>query len=381
MKSLIILTLTLLITSSLSAQPWRGPLKICRSTDGITFTSVQTFQDSSGVPCIIKLNDGRLICAFQWGRQPVGSLTWDRVAVKFSNDSGATWTDPVPVVVNNLPSNYQRPFDPTLVITDDGRIRMFFSSGQSTMIDSSINTYSATSDDGINYTLDPGVRFSMPEGPVIDPAVIRFRNLWHLENPAGAPAEGAYHNISGDGLNYSRVSNINSDASHNWTGNYVVNDTNELRFYGTGASGTTIWYSSSPNGGEWSSYVHTNIHGGDPGVVKVSDNNYIMIYTGPLYVVSVNENNFSTHGFSLNQNYPNPFNPATVISFNLPSAKQTTLRIFDINGKDIALLLDEVMEPGSHSISFNGEGLPSGIYFYELKAGEFRKRMKMVLLK
>ncbi|MEK9137377.1 MAG: hypothetical protein AAB393_09655, partial [Bacteroidota bacterium] len=75
--------------------PWNNPLKIA-SSDGRIFTPPTTFQDSSGVPSAIRWKGDTLICAFQWFRQPVGSPTWDRVAVKFSYDAGVHWTDPTP---------------------------------------------------------------------------------------------------------------------------------------------------------------------------------------------------------------------------------------------------------------------------------------------
>ncbi|MBK9406438.1 MAG: hypothetical protein IPN57_18240, partial [Ignavibacteria bacterium] len=116
----------------------------------------------------------------------------------------------------------------------------------------------------------------MPDRPVLDPAVIKFRNLWHLANPiSNMTISGAFHNISNDGINFTRVQDINSDATHSWIGNYMINDTNELRFYG---SGMNVWFSSSPNGGEWSAFNNTNIQGGDPSVLRLSSNDYLMIY-------------------------------------------------------------------------------------------------------
>lgn len=378
MKRLICFLL-LLISTNLFAQgepPWRRPLKICTSSDGQSFSNVRTFQDSSGVPCILRLQSGMLISAFQWFRQPVGSATWDRVAVKFSSDSGTTWTEPQPITVNGLPQNFQRPFDPTLAITDDGRIRVFFSSGLNMTLDTSINTYSAVSDDGINYNMDSGFRFSLPDKPVIDPAVIKFRGMWHLVNPV-TMGTGAYHNISGDGLNFTRVQDIASDMAHSWIGNFVIRDTSELRFYG---SGGMIWYSTSPNGGQWSSFINTNIQGGDPAALKLSGTNYLMIYTGPPYPNAIGESGSLPEEFSLSQNYPNPFNPATKINYKLHVTGYIELIVFDALGKDVATLVNEMKIAGSYEVEFNASNLPSGVYFYSLIANGKQMSVKRMAL-
>jgi hypothetical protein len=160
MKNISLLLLLILLTSKLFGQyPWERPLKTAWSNDGITFNAPTIFQDSSGVPSLIKWKGDTLICAFQWFRVPIGSPSWDRVAVKFSYDNGITWTQPIPIVVNGLPPNYQRPFDPTLVIYNSDSIRIYFSSSDGFPIgglDSTVNTYSAKSIDGINYTFDTG---------------------------------------------------------------------------------------------------------------------------------------------------------------------------------------------------------------------------------
>src|SRR5689334_231661 len=115
---MVVTGLFLVSTSHLYSQgyPWERPLKMAWSTDGVTFDPPVIFQDSSGVPSVVKWKGDTLVSAFQWFRTPIGSLTWDRVAVKFSYDNGFNWTQPVPIVVNNIPPNYQRPFDPTLLV-------------------------------------------------------------------------------------------------------------------------------------------------------------------------------------------------------------------------------------------------------------------------
>jgi alpha-amylase len=85
--------------------------------------------------------------------------------------------------------------------------------------------------------------------------------------------------------------------------------------------------------------------------------------------------------FVLMQNYPNPFNPVTNISFDIPERIQVEVKVFDILGREVAVIVDEFMEPGTYRYQFNSYGLPSGIYFFRLSAGSFTDVKKMVLLK
>jgi len=87
------------------------------------------------------------------------------------------------------------------------------------------------------------------------------------------------------------------------------------------------------------------------------------------------------NSFSLRQNYPNPFNPSTRIAYELPKAGHVSLKVFDLLGREIATLVNEIQPVGSHSVTFNGSALASGIYFYRLQAGDFATTKKMVLLK
>jgi oligosaccharide reducing-end xylanase len=83
----------------------------------------------------------------------------------------------------------------------------------------------------------------------------------------------------------------------------------------------------------------------------------------------------------LKQNYPNPFNPTTMIIFALMKSEHAIVKIFDINGREISTLLDKNMPAGQHSIEFNGDGLASGTYYYELKVNDYSLSRKMLLLK
>ncbi len=85
--------------------------------------------------------------------------------------------------------------------------------------------------------------------------------------------------------------------------------------------------------------------------------------------------------FSLSQNYPNPFNPATTIRYDIGKPGQVTLKIFDILGNEITTLINEYKPSGNYSINFDGGNLASGIYYYQLKAGDFTATKKFVLMK
>ena len=90
--------------------------------------------------------------------------------------------------------------------------------------------------------------------------------------------------------------------------------------------------------------------------------------------------------YELRQNYPNPFNPKTNIKFSLPHTSEgrvsnTRLTIYDIIGNVIAVLVNEPLKPGSYEVNFDGSDIASGIYFYELQAGDFVVSKKMILLK
>ena len=83
----------------------------------------------------------------------------------------------------------------------------------------------------------------------------------------------------------------------------------------------------------------------------------------------------------LEQNYPNPFNPSTIINYSLPNAQYIMLKVYDILGNEIAVLVNEKQNAGVYSVDFNGANYPSGIYYYKLEAGSFSEVRKMVLLK
>jgi photosystem II stability/assembly factor-like uncharacterized protein len=192
--------------------------------------------------------------------------------------------------------------------------------------------------------------------------------------------------------------NRSTDNGLTWTnmpiGNvaysYTENSLGHL-FAGTFNFGSGV-KRSTDFGETWES-INTGIPTNDVRSVAIDAQEYL--YAGPwgysLYktitstVTSVNNENELPTTFYLEQNYPNPFNPSTKISWNSPIGSHQTLKVFDVLGNEIATLVDEYKPAGTYEVEFNPSTInhqpSSGVYFYQLKAGEFIQTKKMIFLK
>ena len=101
-----------------------------------------------------------------------------------------------------------------------------------------------------------------------------------------------------------------------------------------------------------------------------------------------------TTEYALSPNYPNPFNPVTTIQFSIPPdpgtgpdrtdlvhGHATSLRVYDLLGREVATLVNEMKQPGTYTVQFDASGLTSGVYFYKLSTGNFLQTRKLVLLR
>lgn len=109
--------------------------------------------------------------------------------------------------------------------------------------------------------------------------------------------------------------------------------------------------------------------------------NYFILTAEQTAVSVKHEKGITPENYSLSQNYPNPFNPATQIRYQIPEDGMVTLKVYDLLGREAAVLINENQSAGSYSVRFNADNFPSGIYIYELKANGYTESRKMLFLK
>lgn len=114
---------------------------------------------------------------------------------------------------------------------------------------------------------------------------------------------------------------------------------------------------------------------------KSGPNTKIVLTSKEQNATTVNRQRENPTLFSLEQNYPNPFNPSTTVTYSVPVRSNTTISVFDVTGKEVALLVNEVKEAGIYSVHFDASGLSGGAYIYRLRAGTFTETRRMLLVK
>lgn len=272
--------------------PWKNDVHVYRTKADGTAEEMASFP-RAGVPTLTRLQDDRLVAAFQ--NFPADDQKhFDRVAVCFSSDEGRTWTKAEPIVVDGMEEGLMRPFDPTLVALPDGKIRVCFTSNRHH--DFGVSTpqiYSAISQDGMHYAFEPGVRFGIEGRVVIDCAVVLHQGVFHLYAPDNGstshfhqiqsrrqepPTRTGYHATSEDGLTFTRVADVRFDEDPRWLGN-AQSDGQVITFFG---SGPGIFTATSTDGSAWKSGGRFMFAGADPGAAAAKDGGgWILIATGP----------------------------------------------------------------------------------------------------
>ena len=111
-----------------------------------------------------------------------------------------------------------------------------------------------------------------------------------------------------------------------------------------------------------------------------------ILYQSSYLNLAKDHNDIYPISYQLFQNFPNPFNPTTIIDYELPRTELVSLKIFDIMGREVSFLINEIQKPGRKSIIWDatndlGQSVSAGMYFYTIQIGNFRQTKKMVLLK
>jgi hypothetical protein len=99
------------------------------------------------------------------------------------------------------------------------------------------------------------------------------------------------------------------------------------------------------------------------------------------FIGNINAAVNSPEDFSLNQNYPNPFNPSTMIEYQIPKSGFVTLKVFNVVGDEVAVLVNEAKDAGTYKINYDASYLKSGIYFYKIQVDGFEATKRMILIK
>jgi len=220
------------------------------------------------------------------------------------------------------------------------------------------------------------------------------------------------------GVIWSSPIKINDDPStsaYQWFGTMSVAPTGRIDVIwldtrdNPGSYNSALYYSNSKDGGAtWSSNEklsdYFDPHVGWPQQNKmgdyfdmVSDSNgaylawaatfngeqdvYYSYITDTTNVVNVYSESTIINSFSLYQNYPNPFNPSTMIKYQIPDAGFVTLKVYDVLGNEVALLINEQKQAGRYEISFDASYFSSGVYIYKITVNDFASAKKMILMK
>lgn len=256
--------------------PWDNDVLLYRVWPDAVAERLATFE-RAGVASLVRLADGRLLAAHQWF--PEGDpASFDKVAVRFSEDDGKSWSAPRAIALSGLPEGQRSPFDPTLVPLPDGRIRLYFTTNRAPTFEQSRPWIaSALSSDGVSFEVEAGARLAVAGETVIDCAAVLHQGVFHLYAPMQTRRGFAYHAVSRDGVSFERAPDV-SLPDVNWLGAALVSG-GAIRFYGTSDRG--LWTATSADGASWSPPGFFSIQGADPGVVEDPDGSRLFLVTGP----------------------------------------------------------------------------------------------------
>jgi uncharacterized delta-60 repeat protein len=229
-------------------------------------------------------------------------------------------------------------------------------------------------------------------GETLEDVFIRYNSNGSLDNNFGI--NGVVHFIPYGDFNYMTNTGLQADGKILMSGSAVVDTIGSgrsgmflMRFDQNGNVDTTFGdngFFITPPELRLSTGREFEIQEDNKIVLTGNSNgNFATIRVNASSISAIEEltNIESPRDFFLKQNYPNPFNPVTSIQYAISSTQFVTLKVYDLLGREIATLVDEEKPVGTYELNWNAINLPSGVYFYQLQAGEYSSVKKMILLK
>lgn len=158
-------------------------------------------------------------------------------------------------------------------------------------------------------------------------------------------------------------------------------DNSDIWVIKTNALGDTLW--TKVIGGSSPDYGYSVLQNSTGEYILTGEtaSDMLLINLSPVSSAQGKKNKDMAIDFNLYQNYPNPFNPSTTIEFTLPKSEFVELKVYNILGKEVSILVSNKLNQGNHTYQFEGKNLASGIYYYQLTAGDYRQVKKMILIK
>jgi uncharacterized delta-60 repeat protein len=170
--------------------------------------------------------------------------------------------------------------------------------------------------------------------------------------------------LVGEGNNQAGLARLNPDGSPDTT------------------FATDGWFMINLNNNSGTHYLTTCIPLANGDILAAGYDGDFLIVKLTQNPTGIDDNNLNQpNDFALYQNYPNPFNPTTSIQYQVSSISKVTLKIYDVLGNEIAVLVNAEKEKGVHTVNFDASNLSSGIYFYRIHAGSFNQVKKMLLIR
>jgi len=233
--------------------------------------------------------------------------------------------------------------------------------------------------DGDNWVVYDTTNSPLPHHTVIDIAIDSIGNKW-IATEGGGLAKF-------DGTNWEIFNTSNSGLKSDDL-IFVKFDVNGNLWIGSTFGGLTVY-----NGKTWRVFDNTNSGLNDENALSIAfDSNgdaWIGTWMGgvsqfvegvivvPVHILVRN----LPEKYLLSQNYPNPFNPSTGINYSIPKNSFVSVKVYDVLGNEVAVLVNKEKPAGNYSVEFNANNLSSGVYFYRIQAGSFIQTKKMLLIK